>query len=231
MRAGALAATGANVLLLTFFILQSFQSPFGRRHLAQISKMMDMQRQVLMAAEENFKLGNPSAESYFKPWIKKDLSTWSQEGIALVSTPCCSVQLCALPLDTFAKVLCKALACWTADQANILCFLQAPACCWEQIRNQRLSHRFVHVQEQVDEIASRYKECFGEVFRFQILNSTLWVDHISERHNGWYPASSGPGDAQYSLRQLESDTASGFCKHLHALQCMLVVHSLMAQSR
>ena len=86
MRAGALAATGANVLLLTFFILQSFQSPFGRRHLAQISKMMDMQRQVLMAAEENFKLGNPSAESYFKPWIKKDLSTWSQDGIALVST-------------------------------------------------------------------------------------------------------------------------------------------------
>lgn len=49
------------------------------------------------------------------------------------------------------------------------------------------------LQEQVDEMASRYKECFGEVFRFQILNSTLWVDHISERHNGWYPASSGPG--------------------------------------
>ena len=49
------------------------------------------------------------------------------------------------------------------------------------------------LQEQVGEMASRYKECFGEVFRFQIINSTLWVDHISERHNGWYPASSGPG--------------------------------------
>ena len=86
MRAGALAATAANILLLTFFILQSFQSPFGKRHLAQINRMMDMQRQALMAAEEHFKLGNPSAESYFKLWIKKDLATWSQDGISEVST-------------------------------------------------------------------------------------------------------------------------------------------------
>lgn len=85
MRVGALAATAANVLLLTFFVLQSFQSPFGKRHLAQINRMMDMQRQALMAAEEHFKLGNPSAESYFKLWIKKDLSTWAQEGISEVS--------------------------------------------------------------------------------------------------------------------------------------------------
>lgn len=85
MRVGAVLATATNILLLTFFVFQSFQSPFGRRHLAQISQMMDLQKQNLMAAEEHFKLGNPSAESFFKPWIKKDLSTWAQEGISLVS--------------------------------------------------------------------------------------------------------------------------------------------------
>ena len=85
MRVGAVLATGTNILLLTFFVFQSFQSPFGRRHLAQITQMMDLQKQNLMAAEEHFKLGNPSAESFFKPWIKKDLSTWAQDGINEVS--------------------------------------------------------------------------------------------------------------------------------------------------
>ena len=42
-------------------------------------------------------------------------------------------------------------------------------------------------------MALRYRECFGEVFRFQIINGTLWVDHISERHDGWYPSRMGEG--------------------------------------
>ena len=45
----------------------------------------------------------------------------------------------------------------------------------------------------------RYRECFGEVFRFQIINGTLWVDHISERHGGWYPSQDGEGDAKKPL--------------------------------
>lgn len=157
-----MTATGANVLLLTFFLLQSFQSPFGRRHLAQLSKMMDMQRTVLMAAEEHFKLGNPSAESYFKPWIKQDLSLWAQDGISLVRLQGLSPNRLAL----HARRSVAHLAALT-------------------------------LQDQVDEMATRYKECLGEVFRFQILNSTLWVEHISERHKGWYPASSGPGTAHH----------------------------------
>lgn len=88
MKIGAVAATAANVLLLTFFIFQSFQSPFGRK--GQDGALLDMQRQAMMAAEEHFKLGSPSAESYFKTWIKKDLSTWAQRGIAQVPflSPC-----------------------------------------------------------------------------------------------------------------------------------------------
>ena len=43
-------------------------------------------------------------------------------------------------------------------------------------------------------MALRYRECFGEVFRFQIINGTLWVDHISERHSGWYPSRMGAGE-------------------------------------
>lgn len=53
----------------------------------------------------------------------------------------------------------------------------------------------IHVlQSQVAEMALRYRECFGEVFRFQIINGTLWVDHISERHDGWFPAREGEGE-------------------------------------
>lgn len=48
-------------------------------------------------------------------------------------------------------------------------------------------------QAMVDEMSRRYRECFGEVLRFQIVNSTLWIDHISERHEGWYPAKLGVG--------------------------------------
>ena len=50
------------------------------------------------------------------------------------------------------------------------------------------------VQSAVTEMALRYRECFGEVFRFQVINGTLWVDHISERHDGWYPSRMGEGN-------------------------------------
>ncbi len=57
-------------------------------------------------------------------------------------------------------------------------------------------------QSLVAEMAMRYRECFGEVFRFQIINGTLWVDHISERHGGWYPSQDGEGDPRTCLHML-----------------------------
>ncbi len=53
------------------------------------------------------------------------------------------------------------------------------------------------LQSAVTEMALRYRECFGEVFRFQVINGTLWVDHISERHDGWYPSKMGEGEICY----------------------------------
>ncbi len=49
------------------------------------------------------------------------------------------------------------------------------------------------VQELIDEASRRYLECTGEVLRFQIVKGVLWVDHLSERHDGWYPSKFGPG--------------------------------------
>ena len=57
-----------------------------------------------------------------------------------------------------------------------------------------LCHGVLLEQDMVEEMSRRYRECFGEVFRFQIMNGTLWVDHISERHQGWYPSKLGAGD-------------------------------------
>lgn len=52
------------------------------------------------------------------------------------------------------------------------------------------------MQELVDSYAlsGRWHECLGEVLRFQIINGSLWIDHLSERHSGWYPARLGPGN-------------------------------------
>lgn len=57
------------------------------------------------------------------------------------------------------------------------------------------------MQELVDSYAlsGRWHECLGEVLRFQIINGSLWVDHLSERHSGWYPARLGPGNALFAL--------------------------------
>ena len=43
-------------------------------------------------------------------------------------------------------------------------------------------------------LSGRWHECLGEVLRFQIINGSLWIDHLSERHSGWYPARLGPGN-------------------------------------
>ena len=51
------------------------------------------------------------------------------------------------------------------------------------------------MQELIDEASRRYLECTGEVLRFQIVKGVLWVDHLSERHDGWYPSKFGPGTA------------------------------------
>ncbi|KAK9859348.1 hypothetical protein WJX84_004391 [Apatococcus fuscideae] len=48
-------------------------------------------------------------------------------------------------------------------------------------------------RELIDEASRRYLECTGEVLRFQIVKGVLWVDHLSERHDGWYPSKFGPG--------------------------------------
>ena len=204
MKIGALAATAANVLLLTFFIFQSFQSPFGRK--GQDGGLVDMQRQAMLAAEEHFKLGSPSAESHFKPWIKKDMSIWAQEGIAIVSQSLLPQHSCHDPqadLDGVYRFWSSILTPLSSQgmQAEVWCYCLFVAA--QMAKRRHPIHQecrsagdrsLPFVQEQVNEMASRYKECFGEVFRFQILNSTLWIDHISERHNGWYPASSGPGE-------------------------------------
>lgn len=42
-------------------------------------------------------------------------------------------------------------------------------------------------------LSGKWHECLGEVLRFQIINGSLWIDHLSERHAGWYPARLGPG--------------------------------------
>ena len=56
-------------------------------------------------------------------------------------------------------------------------------------------------------MSRRYRECFGEVFRFQIMNGTLWVDHISERHQGWYPSKLGAGaDSTYKFNLVLSSS-------------------------
>lgn len=70
------------------------------------------------------------------------------------------------------------------------------------------------MQSLVAEMAMRYRECFGEVFRFQIINGTLWVDHISERHGGWYPSQDGEGNSGTFLDML-------LLKKLSALHTMI----------
>ena len=30
------------------------------------------------------------------------------------------------------------------------------------------------------------------MLRFQVLNGSLWVHHVTERNGGWYPAVQGP---------------------------------------
>lgn len=50
------------------------------------------------------------------------------------------------------------------------------------------------LQELVEAAANMYDVCDGDLFRFQILNGSLWVHHVTERRGGWYPAVLGPGE-------------------------------------
>lgn len=46
----------------------------------------------------------------------------------------------------------------------------------------------------VDSSEELYDICDGDMLRFQIVNGTLWVFHISGQAGGWYPAVLGPGN-------------------------------------
>lgn len=51
----------------------------------------------------------------------------------------------------------------------------------------RLAHRpcpAPHLQGMVDGAASLYDDCEGDLLRFQVLNGSLWVQHITERWAG-----------------------------------------------
>ncbi|KAL4451241.1 hypothetical protein ABPG77_009313 [Micractinium sp. CCAP 211/92] len=46
----------------------------------------------------------------------------------------------------------------------------------------------------VEGAASLYDDCEGDLLRFQVLKGSLWVQHITERRAGWFPAEFGPGN-------------------------------------
>ena len=176
MQIGAIVATAVNLLLLTFFILSSLQTPmtgrrfypFGRALRTDSHPEVALPRQTVQPAESSFRLGAASEVSYFLPWIRQDFQRWSSSGISWVR-PCCPLCLGLLgPADTQSLELPKVTPTWQLSTSA--------------------------VQEMVEEMSRRYRECFGEVFRFQIMNGTLWVDHISERHQGWYPSKLGAGE-------------------------------------
>ena len=94
MRLGAIAATAVNVLLLTFFILSSLQTPISSRRLFRLGRSLRaddhpevaLPRQLtVQPAESSFRPGAASEVSYFMPWIRQDFQRWSSSGISWVS--------------------------------------------------------------------------------------------------------------------------------------------------
>ncbi|PSC76631.1 O-glucosyltransferase 1-like [Micractinium conductrix] len=49
-------------------------------------------------------------------------------------------------------------------------------------------------QEVVHAAAQLYDVCDGDLLRFQVLNGSLWVQHVTDRRKGWYPSGLGPGN-------------------------------------
>lgn len=126
---------------------------------------------TLPVAEANFTLGNSLASSYFQPWIQRDFNPWRSSGI---STVCFCFNTSSPACTT---------VCFHATQASITCHVNCV------------------LQEMIDSYAlsGKWHECLGEVLRFQIINGSLWIDHLSERHAGWYPARLGPGQNYTAL--------------------------------
>ena len=83
-----------NVLLLTYMVCTTFQSPFGsqsqpakpspRRTLRTAQQQQQQLQIALGAAEEGFIMGDADAKSYFQPWIQQDFAMWEQGGIKMV---------------------------------------------------------------------------------------------------------------------------------------------------
>lgn len=93
MKGRTIAVTAVNLLLLSFFVFTSFQSPFSGE--SQPAKqnvrraLRGSQKDTFGAAEEEFVPGNTNAKSYFQPWIQQDFALWEEEGIKEVRPPAC----------------------------------------------------------------------------------------------------------------------------------------------
>ena len=61
--------------------------PSPRRTLRTAQQQQQQLQQASGPAEENFKVGDPDAESYFRPWIQQDFALWEQGGIKMVGAP------------------------------------------------------------------------------------------------------------------------------------------------
>ena len=50
------------------------------------------------------------------------------------------------------------------------------------------------LQDLLESAAQLYDVCDGDMLRFQVVNGSLWVHHITDRRAGWYPAVLGKGN-------------------------------------
>jgi hypothetical protein len=193
VRGGSAVVNVVSVLLLILFISTSFQSPFsGQSQPAKHNARRTLRgaaQGMFGAAEDEFEVVDANEKSYFEPWIKQDFAQWEKTGIKMVR---CKQR--NLHFDSCTWCACLDLPC----QALFLLIC------------------YTLLQSAVTEMALRYRECFGEVFRFQIINGTLWVDHISERHSGWYPSRMGAGKRLQPLVawQLSLNIFTIFSQHI-----------------
>ena len=182
-----------SVLLLILFISTSFQSPFsGQSQPTKQSARRTLRgaaQGMFRAAEEAFRVADANEKSFFEPWIKQDFVQWERTGIKMVRCKQQNLQFCEA---TWLHLMCQ----------NLQLMCSHPLTC------------FSLLQSAVTEMALRYRECFGEVFRFQIINGTLWVDHISERHSGWYPSRMGAGE-RLSHVYCMADVLACFLRVIH----------------
>ena len=182
MKGRTLGAAAVSFMLLCVCFLGSTKSP----HTGGSNQGQERgTRRTLIGRQEEVELldsevvqqdsnGTSQEGSFYMPWIQQDFAVWEKEGIKQVRGTLTSANFAALSPSTAPHP--------AGSEAD-------------------LAHARV-LQSLVAEMAMRYRECFGEVFRFQVINGTLWVDHISERHGGWYPSQDGEGDARTYLDML-----------------------------